>query len=84
MNRLAILLLVLLASCENTTPRYGTDQVMRQRLFKECMAALPKGPEKTTYNDWDEVVEACDSVAYWQARVCLANCGAAEIAEQKP
>jgi hypothetical protein len=43
------------------------DQCLRRELFNECMAALPEGPQRTVANDWDEVVEACDSRAFHSA-----------------
>ena len=43
----------------------GPDQCIRAEHFKICMQALPAGPEKTRYNDWDEVVAECSSVAYY-------------------
>lgn len=44
------------------------DQKIRREIFKECMAALPAGPVATKYNDWDEVVAECDTVAYYQSK----------------
>lgn len=55
-------------------PNYEPDQSKRPQLFKECMASLPKGPEVAHYNDWDEVVEACERTSYYQSQVCVANC----------
>ena len=43
------------------------DQCMRQEIFQQCMKALPAGPKATMYNDWDEVVGQCDSVAHYQS-----------------
>ena len=50
-------------------PSNGPDQCLRQEIFKQCMASLPKGPQSLTAagNDWDEVVESCDSSAYLQS-----------------
>lgn len=37
-------------------------------LFKQCMSILPKGPEHVVNsNDWDEVVNSCESAAYYQS-----------------
>ena len=60
---------ILLAGCGPVPePTYQVDQCMRRTIFKECMAALPKGPERVaTSNDWDEVVGACDNAARYQA-----------------
>ena len=67
---LLIVATALLSACEDErTPewydgRSTTDQCMRTKLFKECMTLLPKGPEKVNIaNDWDEVVNECNSVA---------------------
>ena len=38
------------------------------RLYERCLAAVPAGPESTVYNDWDEVVRECKSLAYQRAR----------------
>lgn len=43
------------------------DQCLRRRIFMECLGALPAGPQETKYNDWDEVVKACESAAYYQS-----------------
>ena len=47
----------------------GPDQCLRQEIFKQCMANLPKGPQSLTAsgNDWDEVVDSCDTSAYRQS-----------------
>lgn len=55
----ALLLLTTLAGC-GPVP----DQELRRQLFKECLSVVPKGPERTVYNDWDEVVSECGRQAY--------------------
>lgn len=46
-----------------------TDQCLRIRLAQQCMEQLPKGPTHVgTSNDWDEVVNQCDTNAYYQAK----------------
>lgn len=70
-----IVAVVATSSCSAVQyPEYVQDQPTRQRLFKDCMASLPAGPVSTRYNDWDEVVQQCDNVAYYQSRVCVKNC----------
>ncbi len=60
-----VLLICLLAlGCEAETV---SDQCLRATLFKECMAGLPKGPSSTHYNDWDDVVDSCETAAYYQS-----------------
>lgn len=66
MNNLLYIAVIGLAGCSQFD--MATDQCTRQVLFERCMAALPAGPQATTYNDWDEVVEACRSVAYNHSR----------------
>jgi hypothetical protein len=58
-----------LAGCSQsiTEPSYEPDQCLRAQLFQQCLATVPKGPEATRYNDWDEVVEACERSAYNQS-----------------
>lgn len=72
------ILLVLATGCLNTGPstypQYETDQKLRQKLFFKCLKLIPKGPEKTRYNDWDEVVSQCATVAFRLAQVCYENC----------
>jgi hypothetical protein len=43
------------------------DQTARRAYFVECLSKIPKGPTSVKYNDWDEVVRACDSTAMYQA-----------------
>lgn len=62
----AIAAVVVLAGCD--APRLPQpDQELRAKIFKECLSAIPKGPERTVYNDWSEVVEACENAAYYQS-----------------
>lgn len=76
---------VSLVGCGVTTyPTYMVDQNKRAELFQQCMKALPAGPSSTRYNDWDEVVKACDNVALQQAKFCAANCTDALLPETKP
>ena len=66
-----------LAGCspeETKYPQWAVDQVMRQGLFKECLRLLPAGPQATKYNDWDEVVGACNDASRQQSMYCYANC----------
>lgn len=55
-----------LAGCSKG-PTQVIDQELRHKYFIECMEKLPKGPSQTKYNDWDDVVQACESSAYYQA-----------------
>lgn len=60
---------LLLAGCGPGDPFEASkiDQCMRAKLFQSCMASLPKGPDETVYNDWDEVVGKCSNVARQQS-----------------
>lgn len=61
-----ILCLSLLA-CGPTEETAIPDQCLRQIIFFKCLKNIPVGPKEAKYNDWDEVVGQCDSVAYWQS-----------------
>ena len=61
----SLLTAVLAGGCTETT---GPDQCLRREIFQQCMKALPASPQATKYNDWDEVVAQCESVAYYQSR----------------
>lgn len=68
----ASVLTAVLAGCANSdgTPTINTtgpDQCMRREIFQQCLKALPAGPQAAKYNDWDEVVGACESAAYYQS-----------------
>jgi len=63
MKRLLCALAVLIAGCDQMQP----NQEVRERVFFQCLQALPKGPESPRYNDWDEVVHECGSQAYYIA-----------------
>lgn len=60
------LLVAALTGCENVNGPQP-DQTVRNRIFMECLKALPKGPESTKYNDWDDVVDSCEHAAYYQS-----------------
>ena len=64
----AIALTLALAACDGPIGVSTPDQCMRPALFASCMRALPAGPVVSQqYNDWDEVVAACESAAYRQS-----------------
>ncbi len=65
---LAIILSVALAGCEAPEQTTSNDQCLRADLFQRCLTGLPAGPQTTQYNDWDEVVKACEAAAYYQSR----------------
>ena len=60
--------LIFSASCGGAPTSSVVDQCLRVEIFKECLGALPPGPEVTRYNDWDEVVQRCSSAAYYQSK----------------
>ena len=41
------------------------DACVRNEIFQQCIQNLPKGPEVTKYNDWDEVVGECSDSSYY-------------------
>jgi hypothetical protein len=55
---------LMLAGCSaESMGREQIDQCIRWQLFQQCMAALPAGPQRTQYNDWDDVVSQCEDAA---------------------
>jgi hypothetical protein len=66
---------LLMSACGQkiTEMQSAPDQCMRTELFKTCMTLLPAGPAATKYNDWDEVVSACDKAAYYQSMRALSS-----------
>lgn len=62
--------LLLLAGCAQSPDELNQKArrgFLRHQYFVECMKLLPAGPVTTRYNDWDEVVSACDTAAYYQS-----------------
>ncbi len=70
MKVLTILIVCLLAAC---APETRKDRCLEREVFKECMTLIPKGPERTVYNDWDEVVGECRSLAWWNSQRLVEN-----------
>ena len=69
-NLTLLTLLSLITSCEKEDKTIH-DMCLRREIFKECMESLPAGPVSTHYNDWDDVVGACEKVAWhksWRKR----------------
>lgn len=62
----SIFILAALTGCDGLPNQ--SDQCLRQQLFQQCMAALPKGPERIhNSNDWSEVVDSCEDAAREQS-----------------
>ena len=59
-------LLFLLSGCAELSATV-TDQCLRKQIFDDCLKNLPAGQDGTKYSDWDEVVQACENVAYYQS-----------------
>ena len=65
----SVLIALLCAGCEGATKEEIAERKkLRIDLFERCMGLLPKGPEKTVYSDWDEVVSECGTQAYYMSR----------------
>ena len=60
-----IFTLILLSGC--ASERSSANQCLRREMFKECLQLIPEGPNKTKYNDWDEVIAQCSTTAYYQS-----------------
>ncbi len=69
MSKIALMLcsVTLLAACEPSPEHSTPDQCLRAQLFQQCLKALPAGPQSTKYNDWNEVILACDSASFYQS-----------------
>jgi len=65
-NAIIIVLLVILLTT-GCSSKQKVDQCLRQELFTKCLTTIPTGPVVTKYNDLDEVVAMCDSIAYRQS-----------------
>ncbi len=63
----AFLSAVLLLACQDVSDPSIADQCLRSQLFEACMKDLPAGPQKTHYNDWDDVVDSCETSAYYRS-----------------
>lgn len=77
MGRPAIVIGVtlILAGCTpDPYPSWATDKIYQAKLFDNCMQSLPAGPQKTKYNDWDEVVSECRKTSHYLSQYCYANC----------
>lgn len=64
----ALILMPLVLLIGGCAEQSSNDQCLRAELFQACMRSLPAGPTSTRYNDWDEVVSQCESVAYLQSK----------------
>ena len=65
MKQIATLLVVLaLAGCDQGL---RANPEVRAERFDACLKNVPAGPQHTKYNDWAEVVRACESAAYYQS-----------------
>lgn len=51
-----------LSACTSREQAHAMAE-FRNTAFHQCMRALPAGPQSTKYNDWAEVVSACDNYA---------------------
>lgn len=60
---LCILAALMLAGCEPPKP----NRKLQQELFFQCLQKAPAGPVATKYNDWSEVIDSCQSAAYYMA-----------------
>ena len=64
---LLALALALLQGCGDGPSSKIVDRCKQVVLFQTCLVSLPAGPAATKYNDWDEVVDACNSAAFYQS-----------------
>ena len=71
-----IILPLIIAACISHTnsPKYLYDVNLERKVFYECLKSVPKGPQSTVMNDWDEVVKECRRAAFYYSRKCIKNC----------
>lgn len=66
-----LVMMVVLVGCEEKKPPTDPtdlDQCIRREIFMQCLAAVPKGPERISdSNDWAEVIDECASAATYQS-----------------
>lgn len=81
MIRLAVVIAALaLAGCNNPFAaqpicyEVPANEAQVQANLIQCLNSVPAGPQATKYNDWAEVVEACQQAARSNVetkRVCI-------------
>ena len=62
------LLTLFVSGCIELNCGYEPDKEERKKFFFQCLSSLPKGPEITEYNDWDEVVNECGNQANYSVK----------------
>lgn len=67
---LLIMAMLALTACGNDRS-YHINQEKRVVLFQQCLKTLPAGPIATHYNDWSEVVDACEGFATRASYYCV-------------
>jgi len=53
-----------------TLPECTVDNKLRREIFNECLGNIPKGPERTVTNDWDEVIVECRKTSRYLSESC--------------
>jgi len=66
---IGLMVVAALTGCtpEMPIPTSGPDQCLRREIFQQCLNSVPPGPSATKYNDWDEVVDECETAALRQS-----------------
>jgi hypothetical protein len=65
---ICILFSIGFTSC--TFPKCTVDNKLRREIFNECLKNIPKGPERTVTNDWDEVIVECRNTSLILGETC--------------
>jgi hypothetical protein len=68
------LMLAVLCGCEQSEKNLILDYRARerQRVFTDCLKNTPQGPVSVhNSNDWSEVIDSCDSAAYYQTNALI-------------
>lgn len=66
MSTRTVAIIALLAGCNSSSDPLP-DQCLRRELFARCLTAVPNERGSTVHIDWDEVIRACDGVAFHQS-----------------
>lgn len=69
--KVLLVMVVLLVGCDKEiviTDPSVFDQCLRREVFMQCLATVPKGPERVSdSNDWDEVIDECATAAQYMS-----------------
>lgn len=71
---ISVMIGFLLVGCSRSECFQQSNVKLRRELFQQCLKSLPLGPTSVVNNDWSEVVDSCDSIAFSQSFEKPAGC----------